>query len=200
MTLVLQSPHGKYTGNRIAMKNWIFLAWMLGFSFTSYAYTNAEHAPKDQAMSYVIKYSGSKTDEGKEKALDQFDTLISQYPDDIALRELYSDLLIADNRYEKAITQLKIVYQNTGVPSLKLMECMLTERIKLPHNMCYRDVISVFEQSNVRDFNYLLALYLGESPDFEKYKARWLETHTLSEEQKKLIALQPRMLVSTYYP
>ncbi len=182
------------------MKNWIFLAWMLSFPFTSYAYTNTELAPKDQAMSYVIKYSGSKTDEGKEKALDQFDTLIRQYPDDIALREVYSDLLIVDNRYEKAITQLKIVYQNTGVPSLKLMECMLTERINLPHNMCYRDVISVFEQSNVRDFNYLLALYLGESPDFERHKARWLETHTLSEEQKKVIALQPRMLVNAYYP
>lgn len=182
------------------MKNWIFLARMLSFPFTSYAYTNTELAPKDQAMSYVIKYSGSKTDEGKEKALDQFDTLIRQYPDDIALRELYSDLLIVDSRYEKAITQLKIVYQNTGVPSLKLMECMLTELIKLPHNMCYRDVISVFEQSNVRDFNYLLALYLGESPDFERHKARWLETHTLSEEQKKVIALQPRMLVNAYYP
>lgn len=182
------------------MKNWIFLAWMLSFPFTSYAYTNTELAPKDQAMSYVIKYSGSKTDEGKEKALDQFDTLIRQYPDDIALRELYSDLLIVDSRYEKAITQLKIVYQNTGVPSLKLMECMLTERINLPYNMCYRDVISVFEQSNVRDFNYLLALYLGESPDFERHKARWLETHTLSEEQKKVIALQPRMLVNAYYP
>ena len=66
------------------MKNWIFLARMLSFPFTSYAYTNTELAPKDQAMSYVIKYSGSKTDEGKEKALDQFDTLIRQYPDDIA--------------------------------------------------------------------------------------------------------------------
>ncbi len=181
------------------MKNWIFLAWMLSLPFTSYAYTH-EHAPKEQAMSYVIKYSGSQTDEGKEKALNQFDTLIRQYPDDIALRQLYSDLLIVDNRYEKAITQLKIVYQNTGIPSLKLMECMLTERIKLPHNVCYREVISVFEQSDIRDFDYLLALYLSESPDFERYKDRWLETHTLSEEQKKVIALQPRMLVNAYYP
>ncbi|EGT3624371.1 hypothetical protein ACXHVK_003574 [Morganella morganii] len=181
------------------MKNWIFLAWMLSLPFTSYAYTH-ERAPKEQAMSYVIKYSGSQTDEGKEKALNQFDTLIRQYPDDIALRQLYSDLLIVDNRYEKAITQLKIVYQNTGIPSLKLMECMLTERIKLPHNVCYREVISVFEQSDIRDFDYLLALYLSESPDFERYKDRWLETHTLSEEQKKVIALQPRMLVNAYYP
>lgn len=182
------------------MKIWIIIALVFGFSLTSHAYTNAQPVPRDQAMTYIIKYSGSTTNAGKEKVLNQFDTLIRQYPDDIGLRQLYSDLLIVDTRYDKAIIQLNIIYQDTRVPSLKLMECMLTERIKLPHNICYRDVISLFEKNNLRDFNYLLALHLGESPDFELHKKDWLETHTLSDEQKKVIALNPRALVNTYYP
>ncbi|KMK10121.1 hypothetical protein ABW07_02450 [Pluralibacter gergoviae] len=85
-----------------------------------------------------------------------------KYPNNINVRNMYTNILLADKNYLLGLEQLKIINKVNPKPVSKLTECMLVERNDKDAASCYKYAASLFEKIIKKMIIILLRFTLPE--------------------------------------
>ena len=99
--------------------------------------------PTEDAANLVVKYTLSD-DADKEGYVKQLEDMTIKHPNNSNVRNMYTDVLIADKQYSLGLEQLKIINKVNPKPVSKLTECMLVERNGKETASCYKDAVPLF--------------------------------------------------------
>lgn len=155
--------------------------------------------PTEDAANLVTKYTLSG-DADKEVYVKKLEGMTIKYPNNINIRNMYANILIADKKYSSGLEQLEIVNKVNPKPVSKLTECMLAERNGKNETSCYKEAVSLFEKKNKNDDNYIIALNLSGDPRFEVEKNKLESSEKLTEAQRNILSMSRGELISSIFP
>ncbi|MCK1069424.1 hypothetical protein OCJ35_02935 [Pluralibacter gergoviae] len=155
--------------------------------------------PTEDAANLVAKYTLSD-DADKKGYVKQLEDMTIKYPNNINVRNMYANILIADKKYSLGLEQLKIVNNVNPEPVSKLTECMLVERNGKEVASCYKEAVSLFEKKHEDDDNYIIALYLAGDSRFEVARNKLVSSGKLTETEKNILSMSRNELIGTFFP
>lgn len=155
--------------------------------------------PTEDAANLVAKYTLSD-DADKEGYVKQLEDMTIKYPNNINVRNMYTNILLADKKYLLGLEQLKIINKVNPKPVSKLTECMLVERNDKDAASCYKYAASLFEKNNKEDDNYIIALYLAGDSRFEVEKNELVSSGKLMDTEKSILPMSRNELIGTFFP
>ncbi|PVF10608.1 hypothetical protein DBO95_29660, partial [Yersinia pestis] len=88
-------------------------------------------------------------------------------PENINVRKMYINSLLADRYYAEGLQELEILNKKHFTRTDLLTECMVKERLGKRDDECYRQVIHLSEQQQSIDSDYLTALFFANDKRFE---------------------------------
>ncbi|MGK8934014.1 hypothetical protein ACRS85_14760 [Pluralibacter gergoviae] len=153
----------------------------------------------EDAANLVAKYLLSD-DADKEGYVKQLEDMTIKHPNNSNVRNMYTDVLIADKQYSLGLEQLKIINKGNPKPVSKLTECMLVERNGKDAASCYKYAVALFEKNNKEDDNYIIALYLAGDSRFEVAKNELVSSGKLMDTEKSILSMSRNQLIGTFFP
>ncbi|CNF38903.1 Uncharacterised protein [Yersinia similis] len=109
--------------------------------------------------------------------------------DNKTLNNMYANILTSTGKYKEAYIEYKKINEKKENPSVKLLECMLQEKIDRKYLPCYQDAISLYEKNNITDINYIIALILGEDKRANDKKVSYLKENKVDELEEYTLSI-----------
>ncbi|EMO6899939.1 hypothetical protein QDZ16_002471, partial [Pluralibacter gergoviae] len=176
-----------------------FLLFFIPIAAIAINGTVYQDKPTEDAANLVAKYTLSD-DADKEGYVKQLEDMTIKYPNNINVRNMYTNILLADKKYLLGLEQLKIINKVNPKPVSKLTECMLVERNDKDAASCYKYAVSLFEKNNKEDDNYIIALYLAGDSRFEVAKNELVSSGKLMDTEKSILSMSRNQLIGTFFP
>lgn len=95
---------------------------------------------------------------------------------------MYANVLLADKQYQAGLQQIEIINKKHAPPFL-LTECMIKERLNIPLDGCYKATVRIMDKNNIKDINYLTALFFASDPRFDEERSKQLRADEISDDQ-----------------
>ncbi|MCT4703930.1 hypothetical protein MUA02_18925 [Enterobacteriaceae bacterium H20N1] len=137
---------------------------------------------------------------GKQRFITELQILTHKNPENSNVRKMYANVLLADKQYQSGLQQIEIINKKYGTPSFLLTACMVKERLNMPFNGCYKDIIRIMDKNNVKDVNYLTALFFASDPRFDEERRKQLRADEISGEQAAYYNLSREDFLLNLYP
>lgn len=159
-------------------------------------YADKPTAEASDLMKQYVMSSGS----GRVEVLHRLEALSADHPDNVNVRRMYANLLVSDGQYDRAISQYEILNKKDPRPVLLLPECMLKERVGKKESGCYQSVIAIAEAKNIRDSDYLTALYFAEDKRFLAEKDKFIHDNKMKKADFAVFTLSREKILHTLFP
>ncbi|AHK20678.1 hypothetical protein BF17_16255 [Yersinia similis] len=155
--------------------------------------------PTQEAVLLVQKLITSEDSE-KSEIFKQFKNLLDENPENINVRKMYTNSLLADRYYAEGLQELEILNKKHFTRTDLLTECMVKERLGKRDDECYRQVIHLSEQQQSIDSDYLTALFFANDKRFEPLKNRLIKEGVFKESDLLIFTLSKETMLREFYP
>ncbi|EIS26521.1 hypothetical protein, partial [Yersinia pestis] len=126
--------------------------------------------------------------------------LLDENPENINVRKMYINSLLADRYYAEGLQELEILNKKHFTRTDLLTECMVKERLGKRDDECYRQVIHLSEQQQSIDSDYLTALFFANDKRFEPLKNRLIKEGVFKESDLLIFTLSKETMLREFYP
>lgn len=155
--------------------------------------------PTQEAVELTNKLELS--DEGeKSKILSSFKKLMDKNPENVVIRNMYINNLIAERHYREGLSYLEVMNKNRLTRTNLLTQCMLQERLGTKSEGCYKKVITLSEESNVIDSDYMSALFFMNDTRFDTLKRELIKENKFKESDFLVFTLGKEKMLHEFFP
>lgn len=141
------------------------------------------------------------SDKGEKKyILREFEKLLAKHPDDLIVRDMYINNLIATGYYQEGLTKLEVINKKEPSRTNLLTQCMLQERLGYRDEKCYEKVIELSEKDNAVDSDYMSALFFTNDKRFGKIKAKLIKNNAFKESDFFIFTLEKEKVLYEFFP
>lgn len=132
--------------------------------------------------------------------LEKLKILVAENPDNIWVRKMYVNNLIAEKHYHQGLAGLEVIIKQRFSRVDLLGVCMLKERLGHRDESCYQKVIQLSEKDNLVDSDYITALFFTDSPKFETLKSTLIKEKQFSESDFLVFTLGKEKMLHEFFP
>jgi len=181
------------------MKKLIFM--MLFSLWSGYSLATGAYADKaTQEVSELVSGYLKADDHNKLVIIEKIESIVKNNPDNGNVKNMYANILVADGQYLKGLKEIESINIKNKRPVSSLTECMLKEKLSMPYNQCYKEVVKLSEKEKTKDINYLAALYLGSDKRFPAEKERLLQQGKITTEEVEHFNLDRNKYINEIFP
>ncbi|CNH22197.1 hypothetical protein [Yersinia pekkanenii] len=155
--------------------------------------------PTQQAVMLMDKLTTSEDSE-KSEIFKKFKELLDKYPENINVRRMYTNNLLAEGHYIEGLKQLELLNKKHFTRTDLLTECMVKERLGKRDEECYRQVIQLSEQQQSIDSDYINALFFTNDKRFLPLKDHLIKERKFKESDFLIFTLGKEKMLRELYP
>lgn len=155
--------------------------------------------PTQEAVDLTNKLALSD-EEAKNKILSSFKKLMDKNPENVSIRNMYINNLIAERYYREGLSYLEVMNKNRPTRTNLLTQCMLQERLGDRNEGCYKKVIALSEGSNVIDSDYMSALFFMNDTRFETLRRELIKGKKFKESDFLVFTLGKEKMLHEFFP
>ncbi|WP_288497976.1 hypothetical protein [uncultured Erwinia sp.] len=187
--------------NTLSKRKILFFYVFMFFSFSTMAVEEIHHMDKStQQASELTKRMTIADPAEKIILLEKLKILVTKKPDNIWVRKMYVNNLIAEKHYQQGLAGLEVIIKQRFSRIDLLTECMLKERLGHRDEACYQKVIQLSEKDNLVDSDYITALFFTDSPKFETLKSTLIKEKQFSESDFLVFTLGKEKMLHEFFP
>lgn len=138
--------------------------------------------------------------EDKETLFEAFKTLVNKHPENIYIRRMFINSLLAEGHYEEGLNQLDSMEKGRLTRVDLLTRCMVRERISMRDEKCYQDVIAQAQKTHSIDSDYITAVFFTDLAEFERLKTTLIKENKFTESDFLIFSLGRETLLHEIYP
>lgn len=158
-----------------------------------------QNVPVQQAE-HLTKKLIAADDNEKKNILKAFKILADQNNENVIIRNMYINNLIAEKYYKEGIKNLEIINKEKPGRTSLLTQCMLKERLGSKDDNCYRQVIFMSEKENIVDSDYLSALFFADDKKFKEVKEKQIKKGKFKESDFIIFSMGKEKMLNEIYP
>ncbi|MFK8256203.1 hypothetical protein ACFL9S_00245 [Erwinia sp. AnSW2-5] len=155
--------------------------------------------PTQDAVELTKKMIFSDENE-KNKILYSFKELMDKNPENIAIRNMYINNLIAEKHYKEGLSYLRVMNKENLTRTNLLTQCMLQERLGNRDEECYKKVISLSQENNAIDSDYLSALFFMDDKRFYALKNELIKENKFKKSDFLVFTLGKEKMLHEFFP
>lgn len=152
-----------------------------------------------EAVELTQKMIFSKEEE-KNKIFSSFKELMDKNPENIAIRNMYINNLIAEKYYEEGLNYLRAMNKKNLTRTNLLTQCMLQERLGKRDEGCYKKVIALSEENNAIDSDYISALFFMDDKKFKALRYELIKENKFKESDFLVFTLGKEKMLHEFFP
>lgn len=165
----------------------------------AYAATQTPDKATQEASELVTKIITADRDD-KETLFEAFKSLVNKHSENIYIRRMFINSLLAEGHYEEGLNQLDSMEKGRLTRVDLLTRCMVRERISMRDEKCYQDVIAQAQKTHSIDSDYITAVFFTDLAEFERLKTTLIKENKFTESDFLIFSLGRETLLHEIYP
>ncbi|MDX5630379.1 MULTISPECIES: hypothetical protein [unclassified Brenneria] len=136
----------------------------------------------------------------KNEIFNRIKIILDENPENINVRKMYANNLLAEGRYPEGLKNLEIINKQHLTRTDLLAECMVKERLGKKDENCYRKVIQLSEKASIVDSDYITAIFFVDEKRFSILTERLIKEGKFKESDFLVFTLGKEKMLREFFP
>ncbi|RUT66925.1 hypothetical protein CKG00_11415 [Morganella morganii] len=115
------------------------------------------------------------------------------------IANIYISGLVGERQYDLALSEINEIH-NDEEGRFSLLKCILMDRLGEEVADYYTSYIEIKNKKKEKDIDYIMALYLSESPKYQTEKEEYIKNSKFADDLQPLDTKSKREILSELFP
>lgn len=152
------------------------------------------------ASDLIMKLTFADSTDEKNKILNEIKKIKEENKTDMNIANIYISGLVGEKQYDLALSEINKMSNDDKEGRFSLLQCMLMDRLGEEVADCYTSYIEIKNKKKEKDIDYIMALYLSESPEYQTEKEEYIKNSKFADDLQPLDTKSKRDVLSELFP
>lgn len=153
------------------------------------------------ASDLIMKLTFADSEGEKNRILNEIKKVKESNPADMNIANIYISGLVGEKKYGLALSEINKLNNEDENGRFSLLKCMLMDRLEKKEVAdCYISYIEIKNKKKEKDIDYIMALYLSESPKYQTEKEEYIKNSKFADDLQLLDTKSKKEVLSELFP